>query len=168
MEEVGRVMIPHLVQLGIADFSEKWAVFFSEAPKELPDRFLSIFPSIIYQLNHLNHSLSIFLTHFLPYLSLSPLFISIYLPISQSIHLFLSQEHSVDCDRHGDDVDQAHDQGLRAPSGRLRSKPPSAGKGCPIVLDQLAYRYFIINSGRAMIMGPPSSSLILRSLFLSA
>ena len=47
MEEVGRVMIPHLVQLGIADFSEKWAVFFSEAPKELPDRFLSIFSSII-------------------------------------------------------------------------------------------------------------------------
>ena len=31
-------MVPHLVQLGTADFSDKWAVLFSEAPKELPDR----------------------------------------------------------------------------------------------------------------------------------
>lgn len=38
VEEVGRIHIPHLVQLGVADFSEKWAVLFSEAPKELPDR----------------------------------------------------------------------------------------------------------------------------------
>jgi len=38
VEEVGRVHIPHLVQLGVADFTEKWAVLFSEAPKELPDR----------------------------------------------------------------------------------------------------------------------------------
>jgi len=38
IEEVGRVHIPHLVQLGVADFTEKWAILFSEAPKELPDR----------------------------------------------------------------------------------------------------------------------------------
>ena len=38
VEEVGRVHIPHLVQLGVADFTEKWALLFSEAPKELPDR----------------------------------------------------------------------------------------------------------------------------------
>lgn len=38
VEEVGRIHIPHLVQLGVADFSEKWAILFSEAPKELPDR----------------------------------------------------------------------------------------------------------------------------------
>jgi len=38
VEEVGRVHIPHLVQLGVADFSDKWAILFSEAPKELPDR----------------------------------------------------------------------------------------------------------------------------------
>jgi len=42
IEEVGRVMVPHLVQLGIADFSEKWAIFFSEAPKELPDRNIQL------------------------------------------------------------------------------------------------------------------------------
>ena len=39
IEEVGRVMVPHLVQLGVADFSEKWAILFTEAPKELPDRY---------------------------------------------------------------------------------------------------------------------------------
>ena len=33
MEEVGRVHIGHLVQLGVADFSEKWALLFTEAPK---------------------------------------------------------------------------------------------------------------------------------------
>jgi len=42
IEEVGRVMVPHLVQLGTADFSDKWAVLFSEAPKELPDRQIQI------------------------------------------------------------------------------------------------------------------------------
>jgi len=42
IEEVGRVMIPHLVQLGVADFSEKWAILFSEAPKELPDRNIQL------------------------------------------------------------------------------------------------------------------------------
>jgi len=38
VEEVGRVHIGHLVQLGVADFTEKWALLFTEAPKELPDR----------------------------------------------------------------------------------------------------------------------------------
>jgi len=38
VEEVGRVHIGHLVQLGVADFTEKWAILFTEAPKELPDR----------------------------------------------------------------------------------------------------------------------------------
>ena len=33
VEEVGRVHIGHLVQLGVADFSEKWALLFTEAPK---------------------------------------------------------------------------------------------------------------------------------------
>ncbi len=42
IEEVGRVHIPHLVQLGVADFTEKWAVLFTEAPKELPDRLDSL------------------------------------------------------------------------------------------------------------------------------
>jgi len=32
------VHIGHLVQLGVADFTEKWALLFTEAPKELPDR----------------------------------------------------------------------------------------------------------------------------------
>ena len=43
IEEVGRVMVPHLVQLGTADFSDKWAVLFSEAPKELPDRLVLLY-----------------------------------------------------------------------------------------------------------------------------
>lgn len=34
--------IGHLVQLGVADFSEKWALLFTEAPKELPDRNISL------------------------------------------------------------------------------------------------------------------------------
>ena len=38
-------MVPHLVQLGTADFSDKWAVLFSEAPKELPDRSVNILHS---------------------------------------------------------------------------------------------------------------------------
>lgn len=42
VEEVGRVHIGHLVQLGVADFSEKWALLFTEAPKELPDRNISL------------------------------------------------------------------------------------------------------------------------------
>ncbi|XP_023335344.1 uncharacterized protein LOC111706663 [Eurytemora carolleeae] len=42
IEEVGRVMVPHLVQLGVADFSEKWAILFTEAPKELPDRTIQL------------------------------------------------------------------------------------------------------------------------------
>jgi len=42
VEEVGRVHVPHLVQLGVADFSDKWALLFSEAPKELPDRNISL------------------------------------------------------------------------------------------------------------------------------
>ena len=37
-----RVHIGHLVQLGVADFSEKWALLFTEAPKELPDRNISL------------------------------------------------------------------------------------------------------------------------------
>ena len=28
--------------LGVADFSEKWALLFTEAPKELPDRNISL------------------------------------------------------------------------------------------------------------------------------
>ena len=42
VEEVGRVHIGHLVQLGVADFSDKWAILFTEAPKELPDRNISL------------------------------------------------------------------------------------------------------------------------------
>jgi len=42
IEEAGRVMVPHLVQLGMADFSEKWAILFTEAPKELPDRNIQL------------------------------------------------------------------------------------------------------------------------------
>lgn len=42
VEEVGRVHIGHLVQLGVADFTDKWALLFTEAPKELPDRNISL------------------------------------------------------------------------------------------------------------------------------
>ena len=42
VEEVGRVHIGHLVQLGVADFSDKWAILFTEAPKELPDRNINL------------------------------------------------------------------------------------------------------------------------------
>lgn len=42
VEEVGRVHIGHLVQLGVADFTDKWAILFTEAPKELPDRNINL------------------------------------------------------------------------------------------------------------------------------
>jgi hypothetical protein len=47
IEEVGRVHIPHLVQLGVADFTEKWAILFTEAPKELPDRCPTVLVRIV-------------------------------------------------------------------------------------------------------------------------